>query len=103
MVESSGKALMSDSQEIQNMIAQVFSQASKALPNPKMPSWVEAAAKFIEVHPWISLIVALGVILLVTVIIRELICSYLKTNEVMARLKRIEEKLNNLDSKDIKQ
>lgn len=89
MVGNPEKALMSDSQEIQNMIAQVFSEASKALPNPKMPSWVEATVKFIEVHPWISLIAALGVILLVTVIIRELICSYLKTNEIAIRLKKL--------------
>jgi|GEM_PF-1003009 len=99
MVGSPEKALMSDSQEIQNMIAQAFSEASKALPNPKMPSWVEAAAKFIEIHPWISLLAALGVILLITVIIRELICSYLKTNEITVRLRKIEEKLNHLESK----
>jgi hypothetical protein len=39
------------------------------------------------------LIAALVVIFLVTAIIRELICGYLKTNEILVRLRRLEEKI----------
>jgi hypothetical protein len=34
-----------------------------------------------------------GVLVVIFAVIRELICSYFKTNEILARLKRLEEKM----------
>ena len=87
------QSLETDSKEIQNMIGQVVSEAMKTLPWPKMPSWMEAMGAFIRIHPWIALLIAFLVILAISAIVREVICSYLKTNEILARLRRIEEKI----------
>ena len=99
MNEAVGKALSSDSQEIQNMLTQAVAEATKMLTKPQMPSWMQQASRFIESHPWISLFVALGIIFLVTIIIRELICGYLKTNEIIDKINKIEAKLNETGSK----
>ena len=99
MNEAVGKALSSDSQEIQNMLTQAVAEATKMLPKPQMPSWVEQASHFIETHPWISLLSALGIIFLITIIIRELICGYLKTNEIIDKLNKIEAQLKETGSK----
>ena len=93
MDTNSTASLMADTQEAQNMITQAISEAVKAFPRPKLPSWMEVAAEFIKVHPWISLGVVVVIISLISMIIREILCSYFKTNEILTRLKKIEEKL----------
>jgi hypothetical protein len=85
--------LQADSQEIQNMIGQVMAEATKSLPKPQVPSWMETWIEFIKVHPWTALLVALLVMVIIFAVIREMICVYLKTNEILARLKKIEERL----------
>lgn len=85
--------LQVDSQEIQNMMVQAVNEAIKSLPKPKMPSWMETAVDFIVMHPWIALFILLGVATVISAVIREIICSYLKTNDILARLKRVEDKL----------
>lgn len=79
-------------EEYQNLVRQSLSDAFNSLPSPAVPSWLESAAEFIKAHPWLSLGVALLVLLIISAIIRELICSYLKTNEILARVKKLEEK-----------
>ncbi len=88
--------LQSDSVEMQNMFKNVVTETFKALPRPKVPAWLESTGEFIKVHPWISLAIVLFVLLVISSIIREIICSYFKVNEILSRLKRIEEKLERL-------
>lgn len=92
MNENLTQTLEADSHEIQNMIGQTVAEAIKSLPRPQMPPWMESLGDFIQMHPWTSLLIALLIIILISVIIREIICSYLKTNEILHRLKKIEEK-----------
>ncbi len=87
-----------DSQEFRNAVADVMNQALKSVPKPKVPSWVEAMVEFIKLHPWISLFVLLAVLAVISAIVRELLCSYLKTNDILARLKKIEQVLKNKES-----
>lgn len=82
-----------DNQEIRNIMQQALTGAFQAMSQPKAPSWLEALLVFIRIHPWLALFIVFAVILLITAIIREMICSYLKTNEILARIKRLEEKL----------
>ena len=82
-----------DSQELRNEVFQAMKEAGLGLPGGKVPSWLESLADFIKLHPWISLGIALFVIFLISAIIREILCSYFKTNEILMRLKRLEEKL----------
>jgi type II secretory pathway component PulF len=78
---------------MQQAISQFMAEAIKALPRPKVPHWMEAIADFVKFHPWFSLFIFIFVMLVISAIIREVICSYLKTNDILIRLKRIEEKL----------
>jgi len=78
---------------MQQAISQVMSEAIKVLPRPKVPQWMETIANFVKFHPWLSLPIFIFIILVISAIIREVICSYLKTNDILIRLKRIEEKL----------
>ncbi len=87
------QSLEMDSREFQNMIRSALSEAVKSMPEAKVPSWMEATAEFIRMRPLTSLLIALLVILVISAIIRELICAYLKTNEILSRLNRIEEKI----------
>ncbi|HAJ56396.1 MAG TPA: hypothetical protein DCL35_01355 [Candidatus Omnitrophica bacterium] len=82
-----------DSSEVRDMMAQAMNEAIRALPKPKLPSWVEAAADFAKFHPWVSLFLLLGVIVLISAVIREVLCSYFKTNDILARLKKVEDEL----------
>ena len=93
MNENLTQPLAADSREMQNMIVQAMSETIKSLPKPKVPSWMEGAVEFVKIHPWVSLIIVFAVIFIISAIIREILCSYFKTNEVLERLKRIEEKL----------
>lgn len=81
-----------DSGEIRNMVSQVMSEALKAMPRPEVPSWLEGLGAYVRMHPWISLFIVLGIVLVVSAVIREILCSYFKTNEILARLKRLEER-----------
>ncbi|MEK7849503.1 MAG: hypothetical protein AAB213_01585 [Candidatus Omnitrophota bacterium] len=85
--------LQIDSSEMQQTISRVMSEAIRSLPRPKVPLWMEAIVDFIKFHPWLSLLIFIFVIFVISAIIREVICSYLKTNDILIRLKRIEEKL----------
>jgi len=87
--------LLSDAQDMQGIIA----QALKAMPKPAMPSWMETLAAFVRLHPWISLLVFLAVVLVISAVVREIICSYLKTSEILVRLKRLEEKIDGAEKK----
>ena len=99
MDASPNQQLQVDSQEIRNAMTQAMSDAIKALPRPQVPSWMEAGFEFIKAHPWLSLSIAFLVIFVITAIIREIICSYLKTNEILARLRAIEEKMKTKQEK----
>lgn len=87
------QGLGADAQEMRAAISQAMAEAVRAIPKPRVPSWLEVWIDFVKAHPWISLGVVLVALALISLIIREIICSYLKTNEVLSRLKRIEEKL----------
>lgn len=86
------QTLEMDSAEMRNMVSQVMSEALKAIPRPEVPSWVESLGQYVQLHPWISLFVVLGIVLVVSAVVREILCSYFKTNEILARLKRLEER-----------
>lgn len=81
-----------DSQEVQQVMGQVLGEAIKSISRPKVPLWLEAVLDFVRIHPWVSLFILLGAMAVIFAIIREMICSYLKTNEILVRLKRLEEK-----------
>ncbi len=87
------QTLVLDSQEMQGMLKSVLSETLKALPKPKVPSWMEGGVDFVKLHPWIALGIFLLVVFVISLVIRETICSYLKTSEILNRLKRIEEKI----------
>jgi len=87
------QGLAVDSRQMQDMLTQAMSEAIKSMPKPQIPSWLDAIIEFLKAHPWTSLLIVTAVILIISAIIRELICSYLKINEISARLKRLEERL----------
>jgi len=93
MDDNATQQLQVDSAQMQQAITQVMTDAIKSMPRPKVPHWMGSAADFIQFHPWISFFILIFVILVISAIIREVICSYLKTNDILIRLKRIEEKL----------
>ena len=93
MDNNATQQLQIDSSEMQQAISQVMSEAIKSLPRPKVPQWMEAIADFVKFHPWLSLLIFIFVMLVISAIIREVICSYLKTSDILIRLKRLEEKL----------
>lgn len=82
-----------DSQEIQQVMQQVLAETLRTVPKPVVPSWMQATGDFIKIHPWLSFFIILLILLFISLIIREIICSYLKTNEILKRLKRLEDKL----------
>jgi hypothetical protein len=82
-----------DSQEFKNAIIQMMRDTVKTLPQEKVPAWIGSLVDLIKGHPWISLGIALFVVFLISAIIREILCSYFKTNQILARLKRLEEKI----------
>ncbi len=86
------QGLVLDSRQIQDMVMQAMKEALKAMPKPVAPSWLDSTIEFYKGHPFISLIMVVAIILLICLIIRELICSYLKTNEILKRLKQLEDR-----------
>jgi len=82
--------VLQDSEYFRNALIEAFAQASQRI---QRPTWMDTWGQFIRQHPWISLVAAFLVIFLLTAFIRELICGYLKTNEILVRLRRLEEKL----------
>lgn len=78
-----------DPQEYQNMVFSTVQQAFKS----HAPSWLESLVTYIQMHPWISIGVVFIVILVISAIVREVLCHYLKTNEILRRLKALEEKI----------
>lgn len=78
------------SQEFQEALRQSLGDVLKTLPAPQAPSWLETTFEFIKAYPWTAFWLALLFIVLVSILIREMICSYFKTNEILARLKRLE-------------
>jgi len=86
--------LLTDSQEMQKAVMQVMADAVKNFPRPKVPSWMESLTDYVKFHPLTSLLIFLLFIIIFSLVIREILCSYLKTNEILARLKKLEEKLN---------
>ncbi|MDD5019571.1 MAG: hypothetical protein PHH75_05170 [Candidatus Omnitrophica bacterium] len=85
--------VLQEGQEFQNALFEAYGGAARYVQESHVPSWVDTWGQFIRQHPWGSLIAALVIIFLVTAVIRELICGYLKTNEILARLRRLEEKI----------
>lgn len=79
--------------EVQNVFAQVLAQGLKSVPRPELPSWIEALGDFIKSHPWIFGWIVIGILVVCLFIIRELTCMYLKTNEILERLKNIEKRI----------
>ena len=90
--------LTTDSLQYQAVLNQFVSEAVKALPRPNTPSWLQQIFDNTKDHPWVSLGIVFLVLLVITIIIREIICSYLKTNEIISRLKKLEDKMNKGDS-----
>lgn len=82
-----------DASEIQEIVKQGVKEAIKTLPKPQVPSWLDSSIEFLKTHPLTSILIVVLIILVISIIIRELICIYLKNNEILARIKRIEEKL----------
>lgn len=93
MNENLTPSLPMDSQEVQKMMQQVLLQTFQSLPKPKFPSWLEGIIAYIQSHPLESLFFFVLALLFISAIVREVVCSYLKTNEILSRLKKIEKKL----------
>jgi hypothetical protein len=87
------QAMQIDSQELRNEVFRAMKEAGLGLSGGKVPPWLESSADFIKLHPWISLGIVLLVIFLISAIIREILCSYFKINEILKRVKRLEEKM----------
>lgn len=92
MTPESIDALSQESFQFRNEIFKVFTEAVRAN-QPQIPGWVQGFFKAVQEHPLVFLAGACLVIFLIVFITRELICGYLKTNEILNRLKKIEEKL----------
>ena len=82
-----------DAKEIQGIITQTVNEAVKAFPKPQIPSWFDRIIDFFKTNPLTFFLIVVLVILAISVIVRELVCMYFKTNELLARIKRIEERL----------
>ncbi len=87
------QSLATDSESLEQILSEAMAIASKSLPNAEIPSWLEVAGNFVKIHPWLSLVSAVLILLLISLVIREFSCSYFKTNEILTRLKKIEEKV----------
>ena len=90
MPNNSFDPILQESETLRDAVMNAFTQAPMQI---QRSSWVEIWGRFFAQHPWMSLVAAFLVVFFVTAIIRELICGYLKTNEILTRLKRLEEKL----------
>jgi len=93
MDSNTTQQLQIDSTQMQQAITQVMTDAIKSMPRPKVPHWMQSAGDFTQLHPWLSFAILSFAILIISAIIREIICSYFKTNDILIRLNRIEEKL----------
>ena len=78
-----------DPQEYQNIIFSSVQQAFKS----HAPTWLESLVTFIQQHPWISIGIAFIIILIISAIVREVLCHYFKINEILARLARLEKEI----------
>ncbi|MFA5039455.1 MAG: hypothetical protein WC732_07220 [Candidatus Omnitrophota bacterium] len=90
-------SLDSISQETTEFRNEVFKALSEATSygkydQPLIP-WFEGISQSVRQHPWLFLAGAFVVIFLAVFLTRELICGYLKTNEILSRLKKLEERL----------
>ena len=85
-----------NSQEYQNLFREALGQTLQSLPKPKVPSWMDSLLGYVQAHPWISLLVFLFIVLVISAVIREILCSYFKSNEILARLRKIEQRLNDV-------
>lgn len=83
-----------DSQQFQNLFQQALSQTLRSLPRPKVPSWLEAVIEYVKIHPFEALFILFIASLLISALIREVLCSYLKTNEILSRLNKLEKRLD---------
>jgi hypothetical protein len=75
-----------DPLEYQNIILQSIHESFKA----HAPTWLESLVAFVQNHPWVTIGLVLGVALIISAIVREILCQYFKTNEILARLARLE-------------
>ncbi|MFH1692018.1 MAG: hypothetical protein ABIC68_05575 [Candidatus Omnitrophota bacterium] len=80
-------------QEIANVFTRVFAESLKSVPKPEMPAWMQALGELIKAHPWVFSGIVVLILLVCFFIVRELICSYFKTNEILERLKSIEKRI----------
>lgn len=79
-------------QDLANIFKQALTEGVKSMPKPELPSWIQGIGDFIKMHPGMFTLIVIAALSICFFIVRELVCSYLKTNEILARLKRIEEK-----------
>ena len=85
-------SLGQESLQFRNEIVRAFADAVRSN-QPQVPGWVGSFFRAAHDHPLVFLAGACAVVFLGIVITRELICGYLKTNEILDRLRKIEEKL----------
>lgn len=78
-------------QDLANIFKQALAEGVKSMPKPELPSWIQGIGDFIKIHPGMFTLIIAAILVICFFIVRELICSYLKTNEILARLKKIEE------------
>jgi hypothetical protein len=82
-----------NSSEAQKMMSDMMAAAFRDMPKPEVPGWLEALGNFITLHPVVALLVVVVAAALISLVIRELVCFYFKTNDILRRLKRLEEKI----------
>ncbi len=78
-------------QELADIFKQALAEGMKSIPKPELPSWIEKIGSFIKIHPGVFTLIIVLILVVCFLIVREFVCSYLKTNEILARLKKIEE------------
>ena len=92
MNENLTNVLGADAELFQNTISQAMAQALRTLPDKQASSWIGKLTDFINGQPILFLTIAVVVLVVLFAIIREALCSYFKINEVLARLKKLEDK-----------
>lgn len=85
--------LQLDQAQIQKIYWDTLNDAIKAAYRPKEMSWFQTVGSFINSHPLVFFASLILVALLIFLITREIVCTYFKTNEILSRVKRLEERL----------
>ena len=87
------QSLMNISSSEINALVQNLTAISKSMQQQKLPAWIEEIVRWVNSNPWGTAVVVMLGMAVVVLIIRELICFYMKTNQILFRLGRVEEEL----------